>query len=622
MISRRTALTAFCCTIGGLISGCGAGGKRNDPPPQLSGRIRDSRTSAPLSGVIIRFVEQGIEATTDSDGTYHANLIQPGVATLKLTYGSRVEHRTIVVPVGTGNRQSFAMFAEYGDMNALVIDVVTGEPVAGATLTSLSTQAQTDNSGKATISSARAGIILISISKDGYEPSKELRVFDGETAPVFYLIPKMAPVANDRIEYLLSSFVHTSARLKASLARLNQPDASLSDNIQSRQRIEQSELFAAFAQSQALEMILHSLSDFTVDQRGRGIFSFLQLGANVRRMGKGGKDSNAIKERVLSGETVPEVEAWLKNNPIGGYSSLREVSQDLEENEYALSRVREKIANAYIVGSKDSPFHTDTVKGGTDIVTSTYEEIPSNAVGELLDSIWDGVGTLGGEIKDAWQFISEGGYRYLFGIDENSGKVFVSESKPTVRFKVPAGTFTILVSNGTALKPYFATGVTFLANVINRLPDTYAPNGYLAQVPADAGWFDTGVDLAGGDDMVIEGLGEWSHGLEGDLGFAPFYGADGWNNKKDDSILPDQAVGALLGRIGIDGIPFLIGRRTAFKVPASGRLYLSMNDIPDGYLNNEGILAVSVRQQGRSASRTFKFIAVRSNGGIAWRLGN
>ena len=50
--------------------------------------------------------------------------------------------------------------------------------------------------------------------------------------------------------------------------------------------------------------------------------------------------------------------------------------------------------------------------------------------------------------------------------------------------------------------------------------------------------------------------------------------------------------GALIGRIG-NGAPFAIGNQTSIVAPASGVLFLGVND--DGFADNQGNFQVIVR---------------------------
>jgi hypothetical protein len=59
-----------------------------------------------------------------------------------------------------------------------------------------------------------------------------------------------------------------------------------------------------------------------------------------------------------------------------------------------------------------------------------------------------------------------------------------------------------------------------------------------------------------------------------------------------NAALKNVLAGGLIGRIGPTGTPFGIGENATFAAPASGLLYLGVND--DGYGDNRGSFQVQV----------------------------
>jgi len=98
-------------------------------------------------------------------------------------------------------------------------------------------------------------------------------------------------------------------------------------------------------------------------------------------------------------------------------------------------------------------------------------------------------------------------------------------------------------------------------------------------------WVDTGVDLAVGDQLMIEASGEVSHGNSGAL-----FGPNGNDNPaiRDNNVpgVEDQNHSALIGRIGESGKPFFVGESYDVTVGEEGRLFLGINDT--GLFNNGG----------------------------------
>jgi hypothetical protein len=120
------------------------------------------------------------------------------------------------------------------------------------------------------------------------------------------------------------------------------------------------------------------------------------------------------------------------------------------------------------------------------------------------------------------------------------------------------------------------------------------PHCYL---PPDVIWFDCGIDLVEGVPVKLVGKGK---AATADLDLFPgaWSGPDGqiylcW---KFDGVSPcaleHKPYGALLGRIGLTGEPFVIGSSLTFTPTTSGRLYVIANDNLPYYADNYGSYVV------------------------------
>ena len=85
--------------------------------------------------------------------------------------------------------------------------------------------------------------------------------------------------------------------------------------------------------------------------------------------------------------------------------------------------------------------------------------------------------------------------------------------------------------------------------------------------------------------FVRVGEGRWSNVGQ------PSYGPAG-GGSWDGVILPSAALGALIGQAG--GSTFAIGAGPEFISPASGPLYLSINDVPGTFDDNQGWVEVYI----------------------------
>lgn len=105
-------------------------------------------------------------------------------------------------------------------------------------------------------------------------------------------------------------------------------------------------------------------------------------------------------------------------------------------------------------------------------------------------------------------------------------------------------------------------------------------------VPGTAAWTDAGLDILAGYELYITSTGEIFDDLPAnpDQSFDPDGLADRAGNHTGDPVM-DFPHAALMGRIGEDGTPFLIGTEAEISAQADGRLYLGIND---GFFEDNG----------------------------------
>jgi hypothetical protein len=100
-------------------------------------------------------------------------------------------------------------------------------------------------------------------------------------------------------------------------------------------------------------------------------------------------------------------------------------------------------------------------------------------------------------------------------------------------------------------------------------------------VPARQPWHDTGLDVRVGDLISVSATGtvQFNRGQPSPPG--------GAGQATAQAPRPDLPIGALLGRIGTGGHPFLIGAGVdSMRADAVGRIYLGVND--DVLTDNSG----------------------------------
>ena len=105
-------------------------------------------------------------------------------------------------------------------------------------------------------------------------------------------------------------------------------------------------------------------------------------------------------------------------------------------------------------------------------------------------------------------------------------------------------------------------------------------------------WTDTGIDVRAGDTLVFDARGTVQLSENGN-DIAGVSGARS-GRRAADAPLVTQTAGALIARIG-NSDTFFVGNRRSMRAPASGRLYIGVND--DYLADNSGDFQVDVTVQ-------------------------
>lgn len=132
-------------------------------------------------------------------------------------------------------------------------------------------------------------------------------------------------------------------------------------------------------------------------------------------------------------------------------------------------------------------------------------------------------------------------------------------------------------------------------------PETPAPTTGRV-VPAQRMWMPTGVQVQNGGRLQVRTDGNWTAagGQSANLAEAqptlPMVNADGYPNTANQQqlLLPSANRGALIGKIGENGAPFLIGANFDGDVNGDGELFLSMNEAANAFADNQGRMPVSL----------------------------
>jgi LssY C-terminus len=119
-------------------------------------------------------------------------------------------------------------------------------------------------------------------------------------------------------------------------------------------------------------------------------------------------------------------------------------------------------------------------------------------------------------------------------------------------------------------------------------------------VSSDTQWVDTKIDLTAGDKLHITATGTVD--FKDKTGVGPEGAQRGWADTLRALSVPSAGRGALVGQVGNDraATPFLIGADGTYVVPASGRLYLGINQ--DSTSKPTGQFQVHIERTAATAS--------------------
>jgi hypothetical protein len=105
-------------------------------------------------------------------------------------------------------------------------------------------------------------------------------------------------------------------------------------------------------------------------------------------------------------------------------------------------------------------------------------------------------------------------------------------------------------------------------------------------------WTSTGLTVRRGEALTFNTTGEIQ--LSGEANDVATPAGSKSQRLAPSAPLPRTPAGALIGRVGENGTPFVIGSQTAVRMPAAGVLFLGVND--DGPQDNQGEYRVEIQR--------------------------
>jgi len=173
---------------------------------------------------------------------------------------------------------------------------------------------------------------------------------------------------------------------------------------------------------------------------------------------------------------------------------------------------------------------------------------------------------------------------------ENERRVYVFRTSAGEERRIPAEQV------GRVYMGEFAGGGSVGTAAASTLAMPESASG--VRVPANQRWTSTGIQVTESQTVIFSVQGEAQ--LSGAADDRASAAGSAKGRRADAAPLPSALAGALIGRVG-NGAPFGIGNQTSVPMPATGELFLGVNDDEVG--DNSGGFVVDVKPQAVPVTR-------------------
>jgi len=366
----------------------------------------------------------------------------------------------------------------------LVQDAFSGAPVSNASIRIGSQNFTTNNNGSVN-ASLPTGSYQLEVSKSGYVTFQtQVACFDGAQIPV-KLTPNLSPVTEETFQQFSEQAFAAVEGLRDAITAVQTANENTTQNV-----------LALFESSS--NAFVATLGNFgklspTKIGRSRGLLDFLSNWLSVTKVAQNTEQMRQLKQRLLNGEDVPEIDAWLANHPFQGARSVRELREMYPGAEEPML---ERLFAVYQTQNPSSNFNR-AMDGAKDIWTSQFPSIwegPKNLIGWAIDKVWNGAGKVIITTYDYAKLVLEGKEQIAWLWDKAKSQLILAKVKNNEPVTLPQSTFDIVISNGKAHRPTIVTdyqinsGTQTLA--ITPEPISITPIGFNAYVGQFSATFD------------------------------------------------------------------------------------------------------------------------------------
>ena len=223
--------------------------------------------------------------------------------------------------------------------------------------------------------------------------------------------------------------------------------------------------------------------------------------------------------------------------------------------------------------------------GFTIRVNGQERQIPTNDVA-VIDF------TGGTMSNDDWNKVGSGQHvLWLRSGETISGNLYDISGTSPLRLTFQTGSGERVVGSNEVTRIVLAR-TDAAAGTSGQTANLQAETGSGLIVSARQAWTPTGITVRRGDTLTFNTTGEIQ--LSGDVNDVATPAGAKSQRYAPNAPLPRNFAGALIGRVG--NTPFVIGNQATVTMPATGQLFLGIND--DGFEDNVGEFRVEIRRPG------------------------
>ncbi|MCS7253016.1 MAG: carboxypeptidase-like regulatory domain-containing protein [Armatimonadota bacterium] len=358
-------------------------------------------------------------------------------------------------------------------VTVFVQDAFTQQPIANASVR-IGTQNLTTNNQGTVNSSIQPGAYQLQVSKSGYATvSTNIACFDGIRFSV-YLTPNLPPVTNQNFQQRSEQVFAAAENLRNSIAAFVSADESTNQDV-TLQFVTASNAFIA---------ALNSVSNYSPprDRNSmRGRLEFISSLLGLTKISQGTEDILRIRNRLLAGEDVPEVNAWLAQNPYQGARSLSELREMYPGP--SIVPVLHRLLIVYERQNPNSGFNK-AIDGAKDIWLAQFPDLlegPKNLLSWAIDKVWSGAGKLVVRTVNYASLVLQNREQIAWLWDKIQSKLILVKVKNEQQITLPQTTYEVVISNGAAHLPTvfsdYQLGAEVQTLTITPTPISAPPSG-------------------------------------------------------------------------------------------------------------------------------------------------